>query len=160
MPKYRFFPPGLSAWKSPAPSYVKVVLLDGPRSADPPRSQGMFCASTLSTLPAASRPAIPLGSAGKTGRLRSQSAGSSRRRGYHDALGLPRRRARCCAMRAWAGVMHLGVADGNQGPGRDVSEATPMWCRNSKEISYVQRLSLCPPRSSLSLAVSLSQRPR
>ena len=28
--------------KSPALSYVRVVLFDGPRSADPPRNQGMF----------------------------------------------------------------------------------------------------------------------
>src|SRR5437899_8215310 len=71
IPKWRFFPPRLPAWKLPAPSYVRVVLFDGPRSAEPPSSHGMFCASTLSTLPEASRPAMPLGSAGKTGRLRS-----------------------------------------------------------------------------------------
>ena len=79
MPKCRFFPPGLSAWKSPAPSNFSVVLFDGPRSAEPPRNQGMFCASTFSTLPEASRPAMPFASAGKTGRLRSHPAGSSRR---------------------------------------------------------------------------------
>ena len=52
-----------------------MVLFDGPRSAEPPRNQGMFCARTLSTLPEASRPAMPFGSAGKTGRLRSQPSG-------------------------------------------------------------------------------------
>ena len=61
MPKWRFLPPGLSAWKSPAPSNFRVVLFDGPRSAEPPRNQGMFCASTFSTLPEASRPAMPFG---------------------------------------------------------------------------------------------------
>src|SRR5215510_9791580 len=80
MPKCRFFPAGLSASKSPAPSYVSVVLFDGPRSAEPPRNQGMFCARTFSTAPEASRPATPLGSAGKLGRLRSHPAGSSRLR--------------------------------------------------------------------------------
>src|SRR5258708_17243624 len=45
MPKCRFLPPGVPGSKSPAPSNVKVVLLDEPRSADPPMSQGMFCGS-------------------------------------------------------------------------------------------------------------------
>ena len=40
-----------------------------------PMSQGIFCASTFKTFPEASRPANPLASAGKTGRLRSQPAG-------------------------------------------------------------------------------------
>src|ERR1043165_7713937 len=71
MPKCRFFPEGLSAWKSPAEMKVSVVLFDGPRSADPPRNHGISCASTFSTLPEASRPATPFESAGKTGRLRS-----------------------------------------------------------------------------------------
>ena len=35
----------------------------------------MFWANTFNTLPDASRPAMPLGSAGKTGKLRSQPAG-------------------------------------------------------------------------------------
>ena len=39
----------------------------------------MFWASTLSTSPEAARPAMPLGSGGKVGRLRSHPAGSSRR---------------------------------------------------------------------------------
>src|SRR5258705_2363131 len=69
IPKCRFFPVGLSAWKSPAPANVRVVLFDGPRSADPPRNHGMFCASTFRTFPDASRPAIPFASGGKTGRL-------------------------------------------------------------------------------------------
>src|SRR5207253_5171122 len=54
-------------------------LVQGPRSAEPPRNQGMFCARTFSTLLDASRPAIPFGSAGNTGRLRSHPVGSSRR---------------------------------------------------------------------------------
>ena len=69
------------------------VLFEGPRSPEPPRNQGMFCASTFSTLPEASRPAIPLGSAGKTGRLWSQPSGvrgaasdRSQSRGRHTAL--------------------------------------------------------------------------
>src|SRR6266404_6071254 len=37
IPKCRFLPPRLPAWKLPAPSYVSVVLFDGPRSAEPPR---------------------------------------------------------------------------------------------------------------------------
>ena len=39
----------------------------------------MFWASTLSTSPEAARPAMPLGSGRKVGRLRSHAAGSSRR---------------------------------------------------------------------------------
>jgi hypothetical protein len=62
-----------------APANVRSVLLDEPRSADPPSSQGMFWASTLSTFPDASRPAMPFGSAGKIGSPRSHPAGSSRR---------------------------------------------------------------------------------
>src|SRR5215813_5501088 len=79
IPKCRFFPLELSAWKSPAPAKVKVVLFDGPRSAEPPRNHGMFCASTFNTLPDASRPAMPIESAENVGRFRSQPAGSSRR---------------------------------------------------------------------------------
>jgi hypothetical protein len=79
MPKCTFLPPGLAAWRSPAPANVSVVLFDGPRSAEPPRNHGTFCARTFSTLPEASRPATPFGSVEKTGRFRSQPAGSSRR---------------------------------------------------------------------------------
>src|SRR5262249_14458841 len=50
MPKCRFFPAGLSASKSPAPSYVSVVLFDGPRAAEPPRHQRMFFASAVQAL--------------------------------------------------------------------------------------------------------------
>src|SRR5260370_33171431 len=70
MPKCRVLPPGLPAWKLAAPSYVREVLFDGPRSAEPPRNHGMLWAGTLRTLLEASRPAIPLASAGKTGRFR------------------------------------------------------------------------------------------
>ena len=76
IPKCRFFPPGLSAWKSPAPSYFRVVLFDGPRSAEPPRNHGMFWASTFSTLPEASRPAIPLRIGGKDGEVAIPSGGA------------------------------------------------------------------------------------
>src|SRR4029450_10198213 len=79
MPKCRFFPAGLSASKSSAPSYVSVVLFDGPRSAEPPRNQGMFCASTFSAWLDASRPAIPLASAGKRGRCGAQPGGRAAR---------------------------------------------------------------------------------
>ena len=79
IPKWSILPLGFPAWKLPAPLYVSVVLFDGPRSADPPRNHGMLCASTFSALPEASRPAMPLASAGKTGRSRSHPAGRSRR---------------------------------------------------------------------------------
>ena len=79
MPKWRFLPLGVAHSRSPASSNFNVVLFEVPRSAEPPRNQGMFCASTFNTWPDASRPAMPLGSAGKFGRLRSQPAGSSRR---------------------------------------------------------------------------------
>src|SRR6516225_2626866 len=78
-PKCTFLPPGVPGSKSPAPSNVKAALVDEAKSADPPNSQGIFCPSTLSTLPDASRPAMPLGSAGNTGSPRSHPAGSSRR---------------------------------------------------------------------------------
>src|SRR5437899_537643 len=44
-----------------------MVLFDGPRSAEPPSSHGMFCARTFNTLPDASRPANPSGPTGKIG---------------------------------------------------------------------------------------------
>src|SRR6266850_1178626 len=45
MPKWKFRPPGLSASKSPALGNLSVVLFEVPRSAEPPRNQGMFSAS-------------------------------------------------------------------------------------------------------------------
>src|SRR4030095_15551495 len=79
MPKWKFLPPGVPGSKFPAPSYLRVVLFDEPRSAEPPSSHGMFWASTFSTWPEASRPAMPFGSGLNTGRFLSQPAGSSRR---------------------------------------------------------------------------------
>src|SRR6266852_8047021 len=64
--------------KSPAPSKTRFVLLDLARSAEPPTSQGIFCARALRTLPELSRVAIPLGSAGKFGRFLSQPSGRAR----------------------------------------------------------------------------------
>ena len=95
MPKCRLRPPGVPASKSPAPSNLSVVLLDGPRSAGAARgTSGMFCASTFSTCPDASRPATPLASAVNIGRSRSQSAGSSRRCICVDLVGEVRDTAR------------------------------------------------------------------
>src|SRR4030095_4953438 len=65
IPKCRFLPPGVPGSTSPAPSNLSIVLFDGPRSAEPPRNHGMFCARTLSTCPDASRPARPFASAGE-----------------------------------------------------------------------------------------------
>ena len=80
MPKCRLRPPGVPGSKSPAPSNLSVVLFDGPRSAEPPRNHGMFCASTFSTWPDASRPATPFASAGNVGQVAGPSpSGSSRR---------------------------------------------------------------------------------
>src|SRR5246127_5174786 len=64
--------------KSPAPSKTRFVLLDLARSAEPPTSQGIFCARALRTLPELSRVAMPLGSAGKLGRFLSQPSGRGR----------------------------------------------------------------------------------
>src|SRR5215472_3835710 len=64
--------------KSPAPSKVRLVLLDLARSAEPPTIQGMFLARAFRVLPELSRVAMPLGSAGKTGRSLSQPSGRSR----------------------------------------------------------------------------------
>ena len=50
MPKWRFLPARCSALKSPAPSKVRRVLHEGPRSADPPSSHGTFSASTFNVL--------------------------------------------------------------------------------------------------------------
>src|SRR5258706_14691959 len=79
IPKWKFLPAGLSAWKSPAPSNVRVVLFEGPRSAEPPINQGMFCAKMFSTFPDASRPAMPFASAGQVGRFLSHPVGRSGR---------------------------------------------------------------------------------
>ena len=50
MPKCRLRPPWLSASKSPAPSNVSRVLVDGARSAEPPISHGTFFASGVEHL--------------------------------------------------------------------------------------------------------------
>ena len=50
-------------------------MFDGPRSAEPPRNHGMLCARIFRTLPEASRPARPFGSAGNTGKFRSRACG-------------------------------------------------------------------------------------
>ncbi len=78
IPKCSILPPESPASKLPAPGVGEGGLVGGPRSADPPSSHGIFCARTFNTLPDASRPAMPFGSAGKVGRLRSQPAGNSR----------------------------------------------------------------------------------
>jgi len=51
IPKWRLRPAGFSALKSPAPSNVRRVLQEGPRSAEPPSSHGTFLARTFSTGP-------------------------------------------------------------------------------------------------------------
>ena len=68
-------PPGGS--KSPSPS--SAVYVDGSRSAEPPISAGRRGAMAFITLPEATRVAMPLASAGKTGMSASQPAGSSPR---------------------------------------------------------------------------------
>src|SRR5258707_8443428 len=64
--------------KSRAPAKARLVLLNLPRSPEPPTSQGIFCARALRTLPELSRVAMPLGSAGKLGRFLSQPSGRAR----------------------------------------------------------------------------------
>src|SRR5258708_38279761 len=66
-PKCRLRPRYSPAKKSPAPSKVKLVLLECARSAEPPMSQGIFLASAFRTLPEESREAMPLASAGELG---------------------------------------------------------------------------------------------
>ena len=61
-PKCMFRPPCVSASRSPAPSKVSLVLVDGARSAAPPTRADMLCAIAFSTLPPASRDAIPVAS--------------------------------------------------------------------------------------------------
>ena len=78
MPKWRLRPRWLPAWKSPAPSNVSRVLVDGARSAAPPISHGTFLATAFSTFPEESRVAIPLASGAKGGTSLSQPSGSSR----------------------------------------------------------------------------------
>ena len=80
MPKWKFRPPGLSGSKSPAPANLSVVLFEAPRSAEPPRNQGMFWASALSTFARGVASGDALGDRrAKLGRSRSHPAGSSRR---------------------------------------------------------------------------------
>ena len=62
-----------------APSNVRRVLQEGPRSAEPPRSHGTLRAMAFSAWPEASRVAMPLSSAANDGSPRSQPSGSSRR---------------------------------------------------------------------------------
>jgi hypothetical protein len=79
IPKWKLRPERSSAWKSPAPSNVSRVLVDGARSAAPPSSHGTFRAIAFSTWAELSRLAIPLGSAGNSGISPSHPSGSSRR---------------------------------------------------------------------------------
>src|SRR5258708_1194958 len=78
-PKWMLRPLYSLVKKSPAPSKTRLVLLDLARSAEPPTSQGIFCARALGTLPELSRVAMPFGSAGKFGRFLSEPSGSARR---------------------------------------------------------------------------------
>ncbi len=77
-PKCRLRPPRSATEKSPACANVISVFVEGARSADPPTSHGTFGAIAFSTLPEASRPAMPLPSVGKVGRSASHPSGSSR----------------------------------------------------------------------------------
>ena len=75
MPKWRLRPAYSPAWKSPAPSKVSRVLVDGARSAAPPISQGTFWAIALRTRPDEIRVAIPLLSVGKGRQVRVPAVG-------------------------------------------------------------------------------------
>src|SRR6516225_2610750 len=77
-PKWTLRPANSSGKNSPAPSNTRLLLLDLARSAEPPTSQGIFWARAFRVLPELSRVAMPLGSAGKAGRLLSQPSGRSR----------------------------------------------------------------------------------
>src|SRR5580765_3371146 len=65
MPKWKLRPPYEPASKSPAPSKVSRVFVEGKRSAAPPISHGTVWHTAFSTLPEESRVARPLGSAGE-----------------------------------------------------------------------------------------------
>src|SRR5258706_14432902 len=70
-PKWKLRPPGADALWLPASGAERRVFVEGARSAEPPRSQGIAAAAALSALPEASRVATPFASAGKTGAFRS-----------------------------------------------------------------------------------------
>src|SRR5208282_3962854 len=75
MPKWKLRALYWPASKSPAPSKVRRVFVEGYRSAEPPISQGWFFAIALSTLPDDSRVAVPLASGAKVGRSLSHPSG-------------------------------------------------------------------------------------
>ncbi len=68
-PKCRFRPPGFWADMLPAPSKVSRVLVEGARSADPPRIQGTWRATALRTLPEESRDGQSLGIGREAGQI-------------------------------------------------------------------------------------------
>ena len=78
IPKWKLRPAKFPAEKSPASAALSRVFVDGARSADPPISHGMFLATAFSTFAEDSRVARPFGSAGNSGRSRSQPSGSWR----------------------------------------------------------------------------------
>src|SRR5260370_33826850 len=67
MPKWNLRGFKFPASKSPAPSNVSRVFVDGYKSAEPPISQGSFLAMALRTLEDESRVARPLASAANVG---------------------------------------------------------------------------------------------
>ncbi len=78
-PKWKLRPPRSAGPKSPAPSKVNRVFVEGARSAAPPTSHGTPCATAFSTCPEESRLASPFGSAGNVGMPLSHPSGSARR---------------------------------------------------------------------------------
>ena len=90
IPKCRFRPGRSSGWKSPAPSKMSLVLVEGDRSAEPPTSHGTAWATALSTCPDESRLAMPLASAREAGQRRLPA----RRAARAAACARPRRPVR------------------------------------------------------------------
>ncbi len=74
IPKYMLRPPSAPGPRSSAPSIS--VLVEPPRSAEPPSSSGSTGASALSTVPDAARVAVGGVSGGKEGSAPSQPSGN------------------------------------------------------------------------------------
>ena len=131
MPKWKFRPPRLSAWKSPAPSNVRRVLVEGARSADAADQPGhVLRATAFSTLPDASRVASPLGRRGTSAIPCPSPSGSSRR--LHAVRSGPRARdTRFCTRRTGRARRRAAPGRGAPMPALKCSR-TPSGTRNCR----------------------------
>src|SRR3970040_19703 len=108
-PKWKLRPAGFWALKLPTLSKVSRVLFDGAKSAEPPKSQGTFRATWLTTFPDEARLGIPCA-------------------GGADASAARRTVASGRVLRVGGALGHMAAADNQRGPIR--GGVDPLECRS------------------------------